>query len=159
MIRSDPKGAKLLSPFSPNLVDMGLSENSVSHIPMDYHHVPHKNCYLWVSPIFRQTHIPLHPPWSLPLDRLTVGPKRHQKWSQRPRRRDRSRWTRPKWTSTWGFQSTFLDKFLDMIGWGKLWNCMKIIGISKIQICESKSIIGVWLVSEWFPYMNEYELW
>ena len=37
---------------------MGLSENnSVSHIPMDYHHVPHSNYYLWVSPIFRQTHI------------------------------------------------------------------------------------------------------
>ena len=36
---------------------VGLSENSVSHIPMDYHHVPHENCYLWVSPIFRQTHV------------------------------------------------------------------------------------------------------
>ena len=39
---------------------MGVSENSVSHNPMDYHHVPHENCYLWVSPIFRQTHIHVH---------------------------------------------------------------------------------------------------
>ena len=37
----------------------GLSENSVSHIPMDYHHLPHSNCYSWVSPIFRQTQIPV----------------------------------------------------------------------------------------------------
>ena len=41
-------------------VKLGLSENSVSHIPMDYHHVPHENCYLWVSPIFRQTRMNIY---------------------------------------------------------------------------------------------------
>ena len=39
---------------------MGLYENSVSHIPMDYHHVPHQNFYLWASPIFRQTRMHIY---------------------------------------------------------------------------------------------------
>ena len=35
-----------------NYDELGLSENSVSHIPMDYHHVPHKNCYECGYPLF-----------------------------------------------------------------------------------------------------------
>jgi len=31
---------------------MDLSENSVSHIPMDYHHVPHENCAICGYPPF-----------------------------------------------------------------------------------------------------------
>lgn len=38
---------------------MGLSENWIPAIPMDYHyhHCPYYICYLWASPIFKQTHI------------------------------------------------------------------------------------------------------
>jgi hypothetical protein len=34
---------------------MSLSENTVLQIPMDYHHFPYYNGYLWVFPIFRPT--------------------------------------------------------------------------------------------------------
>ena len=42
--------------FCTNLLD--LSENKAPPIPMYYCPFSYKNCHLWVSPIFRQTHLP-----------------------------------------------------------------------------------------------------